>query len=181
MPFPSLGDLPNPGIKPKSCTLWADSLPSEPPRKPKGVGTIKTNQCIEPCPVPSNVLMLTHLHDLGTHSPFCKVREQRLQIPKYTTKQDSNSDHAVSKPGSRGASTSFVGEETEARVVMPLTSPAASQQKGDFLFILRGTPLCSQASSVPLLPKAWKIVHFVNFPWVNGPTAQPSTIYQLPW
>ena len=115
LPFPSLGDLPNPGIKPKSCTLWADSLPSEPPRKPKGVGTIKTNQCIEPCPVPSNVLMLTHLHDLGTHSPFCKVREQRLQIPKYTTKQDSNSDHAVSKPGSRGASTSFVGEETEAR------------------------------------------------------------------
>ena len=115
LPFPSLEDLPKPGIKPKSCTLWADSLPSEPPRKPKGVGTIKTNQCIEPCPVSSNVLMLTHLHDLGTRSPFCKVREQRFQIPKYTTKQDSNLDHTVSKPGSRGASTSFAGEETEAR------------------------------------------------------------------
>ena len=32
---PSLGDLPNPDIKPRSPTLQADSLPSEPPRKPK--------------------------------------------------------------------------------------------------------------------------------------------------
>ena len=28
------GDLPNPGIKPRSPALQADSLPSEPPRKP---------------------------------------------------------------------------------------------------------------------------------------------------
>ena len=32
MPSPP-GDLPNPGIKPRSSTLQADSLPSEPPRK----------------------------------------------------------------------------------------------------------------------------------------------------
>ena len=31
LPFPSPGDLPNPGIKPKSPTLQADSLLSEPP------------------------------------------------------------------------------------------------------------------------------------------------------
>ena len=30
LPFPSPGDLPNPGIKPRSPTLQADSLPSEP-------------------------------------------------------------------------------------------------------------------------------------------------------
>ena len=29
-PFPSPGDLPNPGIEPKSSTLQADSLPAEP-------------------------------------------------------------------------------------------------------------------------------------------------------
>ena len=29
-PFPSPGDLPNPGIKPRSFTLQADSLPTEP-------------------------------------------------------------------------------------------------------------------------------------------------------
>ena len=32
------GDLPNPGIKPRSPALQADSLPSEPPGKPKNTG-----------------------------------------------------------------------------------------------------------------------------------------------
>jgi len=31
LPFPSPGDLLNPGIKPRSATLQADSLLSEPP------------------------------------------------------------------------------------------------------------------------------------------------------
>ena len=31
LPFPSPGDLPDPGIKPKSPSLWADALTSEPP------------------------------------------------------------------------------------------------------------------------------------------------------
>ena len=33
-PFPSPGDLPNPGIKPRSLALNAGSLPSDPPGKP---------------------------------------------------------------------------------------------------------------------------------------------------
>ena len=33
LPFPSLGDLPNPGIKSRSPTLQSDSLPFEPPGK----------------------------------------------------------------------------------------------------------------------------------------------------
>ena len=33
LPFPSPGDLPNPGIEPRSPTLQADTLPSEPPGK----------------------------------------------------------------------------------------------------------------------------------------------------
>ena len=36
LPFPSPGDLPNPGIEPGSPTLQADSLLSEPPGKPAG-------------------------------------------------------------------------------------------------------------------------------------------------
>ena len=35
LPFPPAGDLPNPGIKLRSPSLQADSLPSEPPGKPK--------------------------------------------------------------------------------------------------------------------------------------------------
>ena len=37
-PFPSPGYLPNPGIKPRSPALQADSLLSEPPGKPKDIG-----------------------------------------------------------------------------------------------------------------------------------------------
>ena len=35
LPFPPPGDLPNPGIKPMSPELQADSLLSEPSKKPK--------------------------------------------------------------------------------------------------------------------------------------------------
>ena len=34
LPFPSPGDLPNPGIEPRSPALQTDVLPSEPPGKP---------------------------------------------------------------------------------------------------------------------------------------------------
>ena len=45
-PFP--GDLPNPGIKPRSPTLQADSLPAGPQGKPKntGVGSLSLLQGI---------------------------------------------------------------------------------------------------------------------------------------
>ena len=36
LPFPSPGGLPHPGIKPRSPTLQADSLPMEPLGKPCG-------------------------------------------------------------------------------------------------------------------------------------------------
>ena len=37
-PFPSPGDLPNPEIEPRSSPLQVDSLPAEPPGKPKNTG-----------------------------------------------------------------------------------------------------------------------------------------------
>ena len=36
LPFPSSGDRPDPRIKPRSPTLQADALTSEPPGNPKG-------------------------------------------------------------------------------------------------------------------------------------------------
>ena len=36
LPFPSPGDLPDPGIKPGSLALEAGALTSKPPGKPKG-------------------------------------------------------------------------------------------------------------------------------------------------
>ena len=38
LPFPSPGDLPNPGIEPRFHALQADALPSEPPGKPSLLG-----------------------------------------------------------------------------------------------------------------------------------------------
>ena len=45
-PFPFLGDLPNPGIEPRSPALQADSLPAEPEGKPNstGVGSLSLLQ-----------------------------------------------------------------------------------------------------------------------------------------
>ena len=49
-PLPSTEGLPKPGIKPRSPTLQGDSLPAEPPRKPKntGVGSLSLLQQIFP-------------------------------------------------------------------------------------------------------------------------------------
>ena len=50
MPFPSPGDLPNPGIEPRSSALQADSLPADPQGKHKytGVGSLSLLQQIFP-------------------------------------------------------------------------------------------------------------------------------------
>ena len=49
-PFPLPGDLPNPGIEPRSPTVQADSLPAEPQGKPRntGVGGLPSLQRIFP-------------------------------------------------------------------------------------------------------------------------------------
>ena len=50
LPISSPGDLPDPGIKLRSPTLQADSLPSEPPGNPKNteVGSLSLFQQIFP-------------------------------------------------------------------------------------------------------------------------------------
>jgi len=47
LPFPSPGDLPNPGIKPRSPTLQADALTSEPPGKPPHLPRMPSNTGIQ--------------------------------------------------------------------------------------------------------------------------------------
>ena len=43
LPFSSPGDLPDPGIEPRSSALQADTLPSEPPGKP--ILIVRYNKC----------------------------------------------------------------------------------------------------------------------------------------
>ena len=40
LPFPSPGDLPHPGMEPRSPALQAHSLPAEPQGKPKNTGGV---------------------------------------------------------------------------------------------------------------------------------------------
>ena len=46
LPFPSLGDLPNPGIEPRSPSLQVDSLPPEPRRKIRKVLRVQLFQIV---------------------------------------------------------------------------------------------------------------------------------------
>ena len=47
LPFPSPGDLPDPGMERKSPALQADALPSEPPgRPPEGSRVLANNGCV---------------------------------------------------------------------------------------------------------------------------------------
>ena len=59
LPFPSPGDLPDPGIEPRSPTFQADSLPAEPQGKPKntGVGSLSFLQGIFPIQGPNRGLL----------------------------------------------------------------------------------------------------------------------------
>ena len=42
LPFPSPGELPNPGIKPRSPAFRADALPSDPPGKMQSLGLLQS-------------------------------------------------------------------------------------------------------------------------------------------
>ena len=50
LPFPSPGDLPDPGIEPRSPALQADALTSEPPGKPNTFIQILKHIEFLPCP-----------------------------------------------------------------------------------------------------------------------------------
>ena len=50
--MPSPGDLPNPGVEPRSPTLQADSSPAEPPGRPKNAGAGSLSLTPEDLPDP---------------------------------------------------------------------------------------------------------------------------------
>ena len=48
-PFPSPGDLPNSGIKPRSLTLQSNCLPAEPQGKPKNAFSVQFSSVAQSC------------------------------------------------------------------------------------------------------------------------------------
>ena len=92
LPFPSPGDLPNPGIKPESPALQADTLPSEPPGKPQShymQNKIHDSYCHFPFPFlipsfPSFLLLFLPLPSLP--HPFCGNRTVLVSVGSTSTK-----------------------------------------------------------------------------------------------
>ena len=88
MPFPSPGDLPNPGVEPRSPTLQADSLPAEPQGKPKntGVGSLSLLQGIFPTQESNRGLLHCRqiLYQLSYHrspaSPGGGILEKKIKL-----------------------------------------------------------------------------------------------------
>ena len=100
LPCPPPGDLPIPGIEPRSPALKVDSLPSEPPGKPKntGVGSLSLLLGIFPNPgiKPGSPALMEDSFPaelLGKpHSSLCKTTIDE-PITNYGLKQASQTDN----------------------------------------------------------------------------------------
>ena len=91
LPCPSPGDILDPGIEPRSPALQADSLPSEPPGKPKNTGVGSLSLLQEIFPIQESNQGLLHcrwiLHQLNYQgSPNQAVRNILIKtrnIPRW--------------------------------------------------------------------------------------------------
>ena len=98
VPFPSPGDLPNPGVKPRSPALQADSLLSEPPGKPHMFYQFSsvTQSCLTLCgPMNHSMTGLPVHHHLPefTQTHVHRVRDADAIQPSHP--QSSNRSKAA--------------------------------------------------------------------------------------
>ena len=85
LPFPSPGDLPDPGIEPGSPTLQADALPSEPPGK-------LLFSCLQMLLASANLRLILFSPSVKTKSlPPLALQHTRLPSPLQSPRVCSNS------------------------------------------------------------------------------------------
>ena len=82
LPCPPPGDLPNPGIKPRSPALQADSLPSEPPGKPKNTGVVSLS-LLQIFPIREWNLGLLHGRRILLQAELLGKSRQSLTVVNY--------------------------------------------------------------------------------------------------
>ena len=79
LPCPPPGDLPNPGIEPRSPALGADSLPAEPQGKPKFFFCFRSIHC-------HNQFLLVNIYlPYMSFLSVKEVRDNNVAILKFTT------------------------------------------------------------------------------------------------
>ena len=115
LPFPSPGDLPNPGIEPGSPALQAEALPSEPPGMPLKKFFFNQSDCWLADPISIlNPILPSHLPGKNTYmakfwsmrykqklwDKFCFSKQMLLLYhlnwtphPPATSKKRSNNSH----------------------------------------------------------------------------------------
>ena len=92
LPFPSPGDLPNPGMEPRSPTLQEDSLPTEPPGKSPSLTSwnqtfalfleceallLDMNPGVPPCPRIKNFYAIQPSHPLSPPPPAFNLSQHQ--------------------------------------------------------------------------------------------------------
>ena len=97
LPFPSPGDLPNPGIKRRSPTLQADTLTTEPPTYPSQNISKKLK-----CWNPLKVILWIHYSDTKNLRNTVKIKKRKLQTNfsdkyKYIDQNISKSNSTIYK------------------------------------------------------------------------------------
>ena len=92
-PFPSPGDLPKPGIKPRSLKLQADSLPAEQQGKPEntGVGSLSLLQQI--FPTQKWIIVLSHNQEGSQKYRQTFSQEEGIWAPSW--KWSESESHSV--------------------------------------------------------------------------------------
>ena len=101
-PFPSPGDLPIPGIEPRSPALQADTLPAEPQGKPKstGVGSLSLLHWIFPTqesnwsPLHCRRILYQLMGGTASPSEACGTRAEEGEPP-----EDRQGRALLSSPG----------------------------------------------------------------------------------
>ena len=91
LPFPSPGDLPDPGIEPRSPSLQADALPSEPPGKPLHYRLLQDIDYSSLC-YTGNFCCLLHIYFLKLeiqHSIHTKLNKWNQIVINVLDKQKS--------------------------------------------------------------------------------------------
>ena len=103
LPFPSPGDLPNSGIDPRSPMLQADSLPFEPPGKPKKVHSalvFTTHVCARHFTWPSRTSTGKDYHSfVGVKEPRLSIESSQVPVVRNPDTDHTSSDQRQRHPG----------------------------------------------------------------------------------
>ena len=105
LPFPSPGDLPNPGIKPRSPTLRTNALPSEPPGKPWDMLHLVKKEAHLTClpvshPSPFSLSLKQAIcHSFGNENAET-VYNESLSLQALSSMYLFSEEHSFSKPWS---------------------------------------------------------------------------------